>query len=51
MKTQENNKNWKDAYPATPEMCREAVLHAVSTYREEEKEKRIMKKSTKIAKK
>jgi len=44
MKTQENNKNWKDAYPATPEMCREAVLHAVSTYREEEKEKRIMKK-------
>lgn len=30
----------KKAFPETPDMCREAVLHAVSTYREE----RIMKK-------
>lgn len=30
----------KKAFPETPDMCRDAVLHAVSTYREE----RIMKK-------
>ncbi len=34
--------NIRDAFPSTPDMCRSAVLHAVSTYREEE---RRMKKT------
>lgn len=32
--------NLREAFPETPEMCREAVLQAVSSYREEEKMKR-----------
>ena len=32
--------NLRDAYSPTPDMCRDAVLHAVSTYREERRMKK-----------
>lgn len=39
----ERNIDLRDAVPQTPEMCREAVLQAVSTYREERSMRRMYK--------